>query len=241
MRPPPDDINLFMAHEMWHCYQGAELGLDRFWFSRGGDWVVEGEATWVGNILYPGADIASLFWPGYLTTPGKNLFRRTYDAVGFYSQLDRAGLDVWHLLLPMLKEKGNDASFATAGGTSDQFLDQWASGYQRDPSRGEAWQILGPGSTNEKPTPTGLTVPKSGSVPVSAPAHAAALYKVGSAAEVLTVTASGHARISDGLGHDYLVEGPSSFCQKDGGCECPRTREDRSCPSSRSTLRQPWH
>lgn len=219
-----DDLGLVMAHEVWHCFEGAIGGLDRYWFRPKGaaDWIYEGQAQWVGASLYPAAPLSALFWPDYLNSPEVPLFARSYTAIGFYAQLASSGVDVWHdALVPMLEAKDDESAFRAAGADQDRFLYVWASGYLRDPSRGQAWDIVGPGVTADRASPAQGQVGNGGSVEVSAAPYTDAIETLEVSADVLQASFSGHARISDGVGNDYLIQGAGAFCHKDGGCECP--------------------
>jgi hypothetical protein len=215
-----DNFGELIAHEVWHCFEGDIGGLARFW--NGPDWILEGGAAWVAFTLYPNAPIDEGFWPPYLVDPGKSLFQRAYDAVGFYSQLTQSGVNVWSKLVPILLANGDPASFAAAGANQDPFFQLWASGYARLPGRGSAWDIVGPGVSADLAKPVALAVPDAVSVPVSAPAYANAIYSISDgSAEVLEITGLTHGRISDGSGHDYLIETDGTFCHRPAGCTCP--------------------
>jgi hypothetical protein len=216
-----DDVGAMMAHEVWHCFQGAIGGLARFWSPSTPAWVTEGEAEWVGATMYPNAPIDAMFWPNYLNSPTVSLFVRTYTAIGFYAQLATSGTNVWSILLPVVLAKTNAAAFAAANADKDPFLNAWASGYARDAGRGSPWDISGPGVTSDKAAPTPLSVPDGGSAVVQAGAYSTAIYAISDdSAEVLTVATTGHARVSDGSGHDYAITGDGAFCHR-ASCTCP--------------------
>jgi hypothetical protein len=178
--------------------------------------------------MYPNAPIDSMFWPKYLNSPTVSLFIRTYTAIGFYSQVAASGTNVWSILLPVVQAKGNAAGFTAAGADTDAFLNIWASGYARDAGRGSPWDITGPGVTADKPAPGQLAVADGASVVVHADPYSSAIYTVtDDSAEVLTVSATGHVRVSDASGHDYPTLGGGAFCHRAGGCACP----DASTPA----------
>ena len=216
-----DDLGQTMAHEVWHCFEGEYAGTARL-TTQLPAWIVEGESEWVGDALYPNAvAVSAKFWNKYLSKPDKPLVSRAYDAVGFYSQLQQSGVDVWSSLLPALQAKGDAAAFETLDANTDAFLDRWASGYSRDQQRGDAWDIKGPAITKTIPKPVPLAVADGGSAPVQAAAYANQLYTVNSSSDILVVGAVGHARISDGSGKDYAVHADASFCHRSNGCDCP--------------------
>jgi len=220
------DARLMVAHEAWHCYQGAVLGMQRTWYDRPAPWITEGQAEWVGDTLVPDAPVASGAWGGYLPHPEKPLFQFAYAAIGFYAQLNSSGTDVWGKLVPMLKEPDNASAFTASGAGGDQFLDRWASGFLRDASRGDQWQITGPAITSDYVIPTGLHLSNGGSIPESAAPYANEIAVFQETPDVLATAFTGHARLSDAAGHDYLGQDGGNFCMLQTGCECPGTSPD---------------
>jgi hypothetical protein len=217
-----DDLSQTIAHEVWHCFEAEFGGFPKFSDKQAYSWIIEGEAEWVGDTLYPnGMNVSSKFWFAYLEKLDKPLFTRAYDAVGFYSQLAQSGVDVWSELIPILNASDNDSAFDTAGGNRDPFLDLWASGYARTPARGDAWDITGPAIPAEVPAPDGMTIGNGASQPVNVPAYTVGWYGLGISADVVTMAVAGHARVSDEAGKDYLVQGQATFCHKSDGCDCP--------------------
>ena len=216
-----DDLAQTMAHEVWHCFEGEYGGTTRL-TTQLPAWIVEGESEWVGDALYPkGLAVSAKFWNKYLSKPDKPLFSRAYDAVGFYSQLQQSGVDVWSSLIPALQAKDSATAFETLDANTDAFLDRWASGYSRSPQRGAAWDIEGPAITPTVPTPVPLAVADGGSAPLQAPAYADQLYALNASSDILVVGAVGHVRVSDWNGNDYPVHGDASFCHRSDGCDCP--------------------
>lgn len=214
------DLEDTIGHEVWHCYQGQILGVDAYYNSP--SWLIEGQAEWVGDSLRPAQTALSAWFP-YATLPGKTLFTRSYDAIGFYSHLTESGVDTWLRLIPMLAARSNEARYDAAGATSDVFLDTWASTFFRESSYGGAWEMNGPGLPTTRPSvrPV-LSVANGGGKSFNAPAYANAVYALSSNADVLTFTVNGHARLADPAKHaDYVLGSGESFCTKDGGCTCP--------------------
>jgi hypothetical protein len=212
------ELNLAIAHEVWHCFEGFIGGIPWVWF--GSSWIVEGEAEWVADSLYPNSWISQGWWPKYLEHPETPLFNRSYDAIGFYAQLQLSGIDVWTRLADALG-KTDVPAFVALGADSDGFLDIWASGYLRDRSHGDPWEITGPGITPEKATPATIALPNGGSLPESATPYTEMIALFVDSPEVLQTSFSGHARISDTSGHDYVINGGGTFCLKKDGCKCP--------------------
>ncbi len=215
------DIDDMMAHEAWHCYEGAVVGMFHYWYGIK-SWIMEGEAEWVGYSLSPTAAVGPWSWPRYLKNPTTSLFKRSYDAIGFYSQLQLSGVDVWAVLVPILQAADNEPAFVAAGAAKDSFLDIWAPGYLRDLSRGGPWEITGPAVTADEATPTVLAVPNGGHANQSADAYTNKISLIQPQPDVLVVTVNGHGRISDSNGTDEVISGAKTFCLLAGGCgDCP--------------------
>jgi hypothetical protein len=209
-----------IAHEAWHCVEGQILGVDKYWHTP--RWIIEGEAAWVAETYHPTSPGTINAWYYYLIDPTFPLFARQYTAIGFFETLQQSGVDMWSKLVPVLTAKDNVAAFTAAGGASDFFLDQWGSTYARDAGRGTAWDIIGAGAPAFiKPAPNQMSAADGAGGTAAAPAYGNDIWALQDAADVVMITSSGHARISDGAGHDYILGPDNTFCHKDGGCECP--------------------
>ena len=102
----PVDLEDTIGHEVWHCYQGQIRGLNWYDSTSTPSWLIEGQAEWVGDALRPTA--AAWSWADYITNPGKPLFSRSYDALGFYAHLMRSQINTWDVLIPMLQASDNN-------------------------------------------------------------------------------------------------------------------------------------
>jgi len=224
------NIDAVMAHEVWHCYEGAIVGVQRYWSQNPAPWIMEGSAEWVAATLYPDAPIESNSWPTYLDTPAYPLFQRTYSAIGLYAQLAQAGADPWTTLVDVLKAPDNDSAFVASGATSDTFLDQWASGFLRDDSRGDSWQITGPAITGDRAVPGGIHLNNGGTVGDQVQPYTNEISIFQEKPDVLQAAISGHGRISDANGHDYLLQGGGDFCMLLTGCDCPNSTDPPPLP-----------
>jgi hypothetical protein len=219
-----DDFADMMSHEAWHCIQDQFLTMARFNAPDRPNWILEGQAAWVGVTLHPGSSRAEGFWRHYLEEPAYALFSRGYDAMGFYFQMAQAGVDVWSNLVPMVKAGTNPLALALSGANNATFADLWAPGYARDSSRGAAWDMTGPGIPSTKPTPKPLSIGDGATVPASAEkvgSNQIFLISNDSTDVLITNYAAGHVRISDSAGHNYPAAGQAAFCHKTDGCECP--------------------
>lgn len=93
----PVDLLETMAHEMFHCYQFTV----RDESDPAPDWLMEGQAEWVGATIGRGGSVAEGWWSVWLHGP-QSLFRRTYDAIGFFAALANHGIDPWSVFRGML-------------------------------------------------------------------------------------------------------------------------------------------
>src|SRR6266545_3683518 len=222
-------------HEVFHCF-AAEMfpNLKTYYSVRPGfAWVIEGQAEWVGDSLAGSDEGTPYHWTEYLSNPGpgKSLFGRSYDALGFYSHLDNSGGNPWKVIDPMLKAVagggGNEGAFAAAlgGGDSKIVLDSWPSGYARGRRPGAAWNTTGPGITNDRPA-VGVDVVTTGAtVSVTAPPVANTLRQLDLRAEVTTFAVAGdaHGRLGPSSGDDVVLSAlAGTWCTRsDGRCSCP--------------------
>ncbi len=215
------DLEDTLGHEVWHCYQGQIRGLAWYYAPPTPDWLIEGQAEWVGDALRPTA--AAVGWEKYVLQPEKALFTRSYDAIGFYAHLMQAQINTWDVLIPMLQaDDNNGARFEASGALADQFLDTWASSYFREPAMGPAWEMEGPGlPASRGPVRLVLAAAEGQTQPFSAPAYANRVYAVSASAEIIVFTVQGHVRLGDpGFKQEYVLSG-GSFCTKPDGCTCP--------------------
>jgi hypothetical protein len=212
-----DYRRLVIPHELTHCYQFAVAGSSAA-LARLPAWLVEGFAMWAADDLTGAVDA---WWPHWLTEPATPLFRRSYDALGFYGDLAKAGFDPWSNFKAMFAAGlSNPARVAAAHGDDDAVLDVWASRTAQRPSLGPAWLTQGPSvPPGDGAAPAPLTVTDAGT-PVSAKPYAAALYALSTSGDILDVTVEGHARIADG--HvDTPLDAHDQYCTRPHGCACP--------------------
>ena len=214
-----------LAHEVFHCFQFAGYGsLGRLASAPG--WVIEGGAEWVGAIITTPDDTTPGRWTLYFSTPTMPLQLRKYDAIAIWSHLAESGTDPWSVFRAVWAATGTPAAFAAAGANTPAFLDSWASGTTRDPGRGAGWDTDGPGITTDSITPKGLTVPDDGAVPATVGPLTIFDYVLLTSADVIVFTsASGHDRLSDGHLDTTELAG-QRFCNRAGGCVCPKVADD---------------
>ena len=137
-----------LVHELVHCYQGTVTSIEQMQAME--PWRMEGFANWAAEVVVGGSGRpeADMHWRAYLDHPEVGLFKRTYDAIGFFAHLDETGIDPWTLFAPMVKASSNEAAWSVAVGNGDaaeRFLMSWPTGFAREPARGMAWDFTGPG------------------------------------------------------------------------------------------------
>jgi hypothetical protein len=216
-------INNVLAHEVFHCFQARDYR--RADWGPAPDWVIEGGAEWAAAMIAPSAVDEAGWWQEYLTQPELPLFEKTYDGLGFWAHVDASGTSPWTTFRAVWAAAlDQPAAFAASGAESDAFLDTWASGFLRARARGPAWDATGPDITDDRATPSSLTVGNGTDAPVAAEPYTNALYQLSLTADVTTIVLLGHGRLSDGavdIGGIDLVS--RAFCTKKDGCkpECP--------------------
>jgi len=225
----------FLAHEAMHCYLDDKFGAA---YGVVPPWLQEGIPIWVQTALAGGDTRATYYWHKYLKLDKASLFRRTYDAVGFYAQLANSGVDVWKRIDPMTAAylKGGNAAAWKASGAGDAFLRTWASGHARGARPGSDWDITGYGIPNVRPSAEHFdALPNGASVNAAAPvAGVDLIYLVLPLDSVVTITGDAAARGLLGLAdgdHPLAEMLGRSFCTRPGGCTCPQ-----SSPGAGATL-----
>jgi uncharacterized delta-60 repeat protein len=137
----PDPERL-IAHEVFHCYTFVLAPAPK-WPALS-PWIKEGLTEWAAGFV-TGRD--SVGWlSGYMSTPTRPLFSRTYDGVGFWGHADEVGLkgSLWAKIPGILNASSNESAFAMAGGTAASFVDTWASAAFRFSGAGPAWHQTDP-------------------------------------------------------------------------------------------------
>ena len=212
---PERELLATLAHEMWHCYQYDVTGPVEL-----PDWLIEGQAEWVGEAIMGPSGIGKDWWREYVTSPTKTLWPRTYDAVGFYARLAEVGVDPWTHMIPMLQAADNESRFTAAGAKDEVFLDTWAPSLVRDQSIGGAWYTRGLWGGTERGEIEPLTVNPGSSADFSTGVVQNWLYRVTAIADVVHATASGYALIG-AKGHESVKATDAWLCTDGQACACP--------------------
>lgn len=214
-------------------------------------YVEEGLTAWAAGRVSeevfggPGNALENV-WPGYLLEPGESLFTRSWDAIGFYSQLEeiRPGQLTWDVVDPMLGAPDAESAFYRSGARAVEFWAVWAAGFFRDPDRGSAWDIAGPGVTGDASPRIVLSVANGTSKDVQTAPLTAAIFEVTSTADV-TYVGGTDVRFSDGAIDQQIHDNSFPFCTKEGGrgdCTCPpETLRGRAGLPTPPPLASPFH
>ena len=124
-----------LAHEVFHCFESQIEPDIRTPSNKSNEsnWIVEGLARWVDLTLYPVNPVAEAFIgvSEYVGSSSKELFRRSYDAVGFWGHVQDLTGALWQRI-PAIVKRGvgfhDQRAFAAAVGSEEnQVLDTWGS------------------------------------------------------------------------------------------------------------------
>jgi hypothetical protein len=216
------------GHEAFHCFQLDDFSTGTA-YHNAPEWLIEGQAEWVGATL-AGTNISGAgYWGDYFTEPDKSLFDRGPDALGFYAEMEYVGINPWPRFDDMLKKGDNAAAYALATGLSDDFEIRWASSYARsrvrDPSLAPAsWDADGPGITKTIVELKLYTVSNGISKgPYVAAKYTNEIFIVDLAADIVQIaTASLHGHVSFADRTDAVGGAINGyFCTLPHGCKCP--------------------
>jgi hypothetical protein len=214
------------AHEVTHCFQFALARTDAS-FNKLPQFLVEGYAEWAGDAYaeeYMGAHYDDPFSSGWVDNPFADLFQRTYDAFGLYTDIgSNAGNEqfAWSLLQPMIAKRSATAIYNLLRGLfAPDFEANLATNNLLSPQLGPRWTYGGPGIEHGAPEFRDEKVGNGDTVTIAAPPRAADRAALDLSADVVKVTgdASGALHLSDGR---TLDTGPMTLCQLQEGCRCP--------------------
>lgn len=219
------DREIFLIHEAMHCYL-----IDKFGYSylTVPDWLAEGIPIFVQADLGRGDERTRYWWHVYLDLDHTSLFKRAYDALGYYVQLANSGVAMWSKLDAMVTGflSGGNAGAWKAGTPGEPFLRAWAPGHARGDRDGADWDIAGYGIPAYWPDmkrfdSLGAGASASASAPVAGvdlihvvlPGDSVVTVGGDQAARGLLGLADGDHPLPDVMGR--------SLCTKPGGCACP--------------------
>ncbi len=222
-------IGEILYHEGFHCVQGFMIGKDNVSaMDAAPSWIIEGSAAWVGAELAQ-YNVYGSWWTDWLVHPNWSLFKRDYDAIGFYSVLAQSGADLWASFPTVFTSPGGSdppdsvASFTSFTSGTPTLPDVWSPTYFRHPDWGGDWDPQGVGITQDHPPVSSIT-PTAGGQTFDAPAYAVALrqVKAPSKNKVVVVTSDAPVRIRDDGEIEQIGFTRGAFCFSDDQCKpCP--------------------
>jgi hypothetical protein len=143
-----------LAHEVFHCFQMQILGsmTKASPIARSEKWLIEGGAQWAACQVQSGP-VSRGWYRGYLSSPETELFARTYDAIGFFDEVQWAThVDPFKTMRDaLLAGNSADAYHKLLDGHDEKFLDDWAASFAQESDRGPEWVSRGP---CDQPNPT---------------------------------------------------------------------------------------
>jgi hypothetical protein len=217
-------------HEVFHCYQ-ARMVPNLNDFARlsangtgPGAWLVEGGALWAGDEGAGAGPLAASWWRDYFANPVNPLFKRTYDATGFFAHVQETGGDVFGSFPKVMQaiSAGDVPAFNAFVSSSDRFFSTWPTGLLRQPSLGADWDTTGPGITRDAVRPGVMAIAGGASPGGSVLAYANDDRKLTVSAEVMLVATGQYSRLRESAGGSFDSSSPSDiYCTRSGGCTCP--------------------
>ena len=209
-----------IARMVFQCFIGAIAGPDNYISLRQRRWIFDGAAAWGAvNLTNPAG--ARGWWANYLQSPETPLFDRSFDGIGFYAHLSESGVDTFAAMKLMWTAGNDQAAFAVAGANSEAFMTTWASGLARQPGRGSAWDATGAYIPGDSAPITSTSVANGDSTNLTATPYTNALYQLDITADIVSLDASGYARLSDSA-IDVARLGHNVYCARPEGCAtCP--------------------
>jgi hypothetical protein len=224
-----------MAHEVFHCLS-AQLAGTIANFHKDGEWLIEGAAEWAGSDLVANDPTARVNWDAYLSTPHTPLFKRDYDAIGFFGHLSASGISPWRVFGAMFAASGNAAAYQASGAEDPFFLETEASAFFNDPALGNPWT---PGHQDSEAADSNVPDTKAQRDPVrvkdsesqtlAVPAYTDGVYELRTAAPVTHITVeAGYVHLKS-LTPDHPLDEQKVkslwLCDGTRKCECPEGQQ----------------
>jgi hypothetical protein len=219
-----------IAHEVFHVFE-ARLSVSRGIDDSHEGWLDEGAATWVESELVPNDETVRSEWREYLRSPTTPLFKRAYEAVGFFGHMLYEGISPWTRFKAMFTTTSSAAAYGAAISSSVKFLQDEASVFFRERALGSEWDQSGrnvpsAGEVGFKPPP--VTISATSHSPLTAAPHAdtavvVSIATLPRATPFLEVTiVKGHARLHSSSGVNVVDPDKLLFCSEPKYCECPQ-------------------
>jgi hypothetical protein len=230
---PSTSLTEQLAHEVFHCYQGDIIGRHSLTlYEKSPSWLIEGGAAWAGAD-YAGSNQGYDDWyQGWLENPTKSLFKRSYDAIGFYSIMQRIGAlswPIWRKVFEAMRGEPSNADdfiYQQLTENVDTIGPAWAPAYSRHADWSPDWDQAGYDVGSFKPSVTQQAVHDGTHLTLEGDAYAAGLEDLTASSPVIvTVTAiqsgdhHGVIRVHDADTYDEIANPIATFCMG-GSCAC---------------------
>jgi hypothetical protein len=221
-----DDRKYILAHEVFHCLV-AQILVSGQRFASIHPWLQEGAANYAGCTYGPRSRVGEDHHDGWAISPGRQLFGRSYDALGFFALMSRTEPAPYSLIANMFvaNAAGDDRRAYQAGVTADEesLLNAWSSNYFRAASFGDDWDFGSICVPNDFATPKPTPLQEGETVPIAAGTFAAIMLRLEPQTDITHVKVpQGHLRVhgGDGPPDDKHVR-DGWYCTRSGGCACP--------------------
>lgn len=220
-----------LLHELMHCASGELVPNKKAWLAQP-KFLDEGLPEWAAytvGLEWSGSVKNIGWWPKYLEDPSVSLFRRSYDAVGWWALVQHEGASPFSIF-PALVHAGEGGSAqkvyatAVADGGGDLLEDDWGPTLAGIQAYGPRWDLNGPGETAREEPDRGVVSNDSDPVEGAAQAEGADEFKVDLQADEVLVTGpkDGQGFIRDAEGTDWVLDSDGErFCTDANACACP--------------------
>lgn len=234
-------LRWLLLHEVWHCFEAALVDFQGAVSMP--KWISEGEADWVAEAVTGGAGQPPPmvgYWHDYVWDPGRPLYARSYDAVGFYAQLAHDNIDPWTVIEKIYAAgaSGSDGAFQASGATASTFADRWGASWFRDGQPSSDWAMSDgygiPLPVQDRAPPESITLADGDQGSLSAKPNAGGIADVHTTAFITHFDVSGVGRVGEtaGGGLDVVVRaGTLDLCtDPSGNCACPPGSDNTQTP-----------
>ncbi len=222
-----------VMHELFHCWSWTNG--DRVGYISTPTWFQEGVATWAGSQYSP-SGLGAGWWNVFASRETFSLYRESYAAIGFWSQLAEllgGEAELWDRIPDFNTAAGvgsdsNLFEFITASLSREQLATLAASALQQ-PAFGDIWEVSGNDVTTNGRSPLPLTVDSSTgfvSEAVSFARQKLIRYQISGGLVddpwIIKLSTDGlvATRWSSGDEFTYVDEQTTNFCIGDA-CVCP--------------------
>ncbi|MEA2703205.1 MAG: hypothetical protein QOD63_1150, partial [Actinomycetota bacterium] len=218
-----------IVHELFHCAQAEAMANAQQW-ANAPSFAIEGGATWVEGRIGPEwtghlAESTKGWYLNWLEHSDRDLFRRDYDAVGFYELLAHEGADVWPLLLQTAQvggAQGPGAAMFTGLNAGNDVRGAWGPTLATTAANGPYWDLHIPNYPINTAVHGRLIRNGTDRIQTTDP-RAGYAAQLPIEADVVTIAIDAGKPIGRFRppGEDDQPLTGGTYCAKPGGCECP--------------------